>query len=467
MLVKKSRWKSFETILFERPARTVVFSFLLLLILGTILFMLPISHVGTGHLSFSEALFTAVSAACVTGLSIHETYIFLSDFGKAVLLIMIQIGALGVVTLATSIFSLLGGRMKSRAILMAQETADVFSFTKIKSLFRFILLVTFTMEATGAAIFATQFVPIYGWGEGMFFSVFHSVSSFCNAGFDLSGTLLGAEDMVDSFYNSNPTVLFTTAALTIAGGLGFTVWEDFYAYRRRRRLSLNTRIILIGSAVLLLAGTLFYTLTEWNNTAPGAMGSLPTTQRSNAAFFLSVNMRSAGYTSLDLGQLSGASKLFSIFLMFIGGGPGSVAGGIRVTTMAILIWTIFAEYRGRSGVVLHRQFIHARTVRRCITIFFFGIFAVFLQVILLSVTERTALRTGDISAIDLLFESTATFSTTGLSTLGTRNLSFAGKALLIPFMFLGRIGPLTLAISMVLKEKNTVKKVYPEGKIMM
>ena len=467
MLVKKSTYKDVKGRVFGNPARTIVCSFLLLQAIGTVLLMLPISLEKSGSLSFLEALFTSVSATCVTGLSVHGSLLFFTDFGKAVILFLVQVGALGLVTLATTFFSIFHGRLKNRSVLMAQESTDVLSFTNVKSLFRFIFFVTISFELLGTVVFSFQFIPRYGVGRGLFYSFFQSVSAFCNAGFDFSGSIENGTHIAADMFNGHPVILLTTAILTIFGGVGFVVWQDFFSFRKTKRLHFHTKIILCGTVLLLLLGTFGYMLLEWGNISKESMGTLPSWQRPFAAFFLSVNMRSAGYSSLRLSALSDGSKLLSIFLMFIGAGPGSVGGGIRITTFSVLIFSVLSEIRGEKDVLAGKRRIGESTVKRSLSILFFTLSMIFLLSFLLCFIESDSILSGEFSFLDILFESTATLSTTGLSTLGTKNFSELGQICIIPFMLIGRIGPLTLALSILAKEKKSKEYLYPEGNILL
>lgn len=468
MLVKNGLRRRFTELFLEQPARLIIVSFFLLQILGTFLLMLPIAQIGEGSLPFFQALFTAVSATCVAGLSVHDTFLYFTDFGKAVILVLLQVGALGLVTLTASFFSLLGKKGQNRTILMAQEATDVQTILKTKNPYRFILFFTFFLELCGSIVFARYFIPLYGTGRGIFYSVFHSVSSFCNAGYDLSGVLSGGQFTSRDMYNGNPVLMLTTAFLIIIGGMGFIVWQDLYEFPKKRRLQPHSKIILTGSAFLLFGGMILFFLLENHQTASGSMGRLPEWQRPFSAFFLSANMRSAGYTSLNLASLTDASKLLGVFLMFVGAGPGSVGGGIRITTAALFFYAFRSEMKGSNEVIILKKFrVDSQTMRRSVSIFLFSLTLILFLTIILLFTEAEQLRKDQFEFLDVLFEATAAFTTTGLSTIGTKNLSFLGQISVIPFMFIGRVGLLTLALSLFSGDKLHAEKMYPDGKVLL
>ena len=468
MLIKNGFRRKLTELFLAQPARLIIVSFFLLQIIGTFLLMLPAAQVKEGSLPFFQALFTSVSATCVAGLSVHDTFLYFTDFGKAVILVLLQVGALGLVTLTASFFSLLGKKGKNRAILMAQEATDVQTILKTRNPFRFILLFTLGFELFGSSIFALYFIPQYGLGRGIFYSVFHAVSSFCNAGYDLSGTLSAGQFTSWDMYNGNPVIMITTAFLIILGGMGFIVWKDLYEFPKKKHIQPHTKIILAGSAILLFGGAFLFFLLENQRAVYGAMGQLPHSQRPFAAFFLSVNMRSAGYSSLQLASLTDGSKLLSVFLMFIGAGPGSVGGGIRITTAALFLFALYSEFQGLNEIVIFKKYrVDAETAKRSVSIFFFSLVSIILLTMILLFTEADQLQKGRFEFLDVLFEATAAFTTTGLSTIGTKNLSFQGQIFVIPFMFIGRVGLLTLALSLFSSDKKQMEKMYPDGKVLL
>ena len=468
MLIKNGFRRHLTELFLAQPARLIIASFFFLQIIGTFLLMLPAAQVKEGALPFFQALFTSVSATCVAGLSVHDTFLYFTDFGKAVILVLLQVGALGLVTLTASFFSLMGKKGKNRTILMAQEATDVQTILKTRNPFRFILLFTLFFEICGSIIFAIYFIPQYGWGRGIFYSVFHAVSSFCNAGYDLSGTLSGNQFMRGDMYNGNPVIMITTAFLIILGGMGFIVWKDLYEFPKKKYLQPHTKIILVGSVILIIGGVLLFFLLENQHVLSGSMGKLPASQRPLSAFFLSVNMRSAGYSSLHLASLTDGSKLLSVLLMFIGAGPGSVGGGIRITTAALFLFVLYSEIKGTNEVVILKKYrVDEETIKRSVSIFFFAFISILLLTIILLFTEADQLHKGRFEFLDILFEATAAFTTTGLSTIGTKNLSFQGQIFVIPFMFIGRVGLLTLALSLFSSDKKQMEKMYPDGNVLL
>lgn len=466
MLVRKKSLRRFAARILENPGITIFLSFLLLQVAGTLLFMLPLSIEGDGRMPFFQALFTSVSAVCVTGLGVHDAYMYLSDFGKAVLLILIQIGALGLMTITTAFFSFFQRKIRTRSVLMAQENTDSLSFSHVRALFRRVFLVTAIFELFGTVVFARHFIPLYGVGRGIFYALFQSVSSFCNAGFDLSGSVVKGGYVTGAIYNENPVIMLTTALLILFGGIGFVAWQDIFSIRKKKKLSVHTKIILWGTLILVAFGTVAYLCMEWTNRSDLSMGTLPVWQRPLSAFFLSCNMRSAGYSSVNLQNLTIGSKLCSVFLMFVGAGPGSVGGGIRITSFFVHVCLVYSELCGKKDAFAGKWSVPEKIARRALTIFAFMLTGVILLTFLLCLFESEAIQAGKYSFLDMLFEATATLSTTGLSTAGTENLTDQSQMSIIPFMFLGRAGTLFITLRLFEKDKDS-ERLLPDGNILL
>lgn len=465
MLVKKSRAHVFGKWFFAVPARAIVLSFLFVDLIGTLLLMLPISSANGESLGFINSLFTTVSATCVTGLVVVDTATFFSTFGKIVILCLIQIGGLGLVTITTFFINLAGHRVGIRAKLLASESSGSFSFMELPALIKSIILTTLTFEFCGFILLATQYVPLFGWGDGLGKAGFQAVSAFCNAGFDLIGdTSYGPYSSLTGF-NGFPVVILTTSFLIIAGGLGFNVWRDIFTHKRGEKLRLHSHISIIMTAALLLLGTAFFLVTEWTNTGAQAMGTLPEWQRPLAAFFQSVTLRTAGFNSINQANLHAESKLVSVILMFIGAGSGSTGGGIKITTFSVLLFSVISDIRGRNAMVVRKQKIMDSLVPRAVTIFFLGMGIMIGLSFVLSIIEKDALAAKRFDYLDLLFESASAFGTVGVTSANTPLLSTLSHIFIIPAMFLGRVGPATFAISLALRESKAPTSIFPEGKI--
>ncbi|MBE5775713.1 MAG: Trk family potassium uptake protein [Clostridiales bacterium] len=430
-----------------RPEEWLVFGFLGIILLGTLLLALPVSTRYGHSIGLFDSLFTATSAVCVTGLVAVDTGTTFSLFGQAVLLVLIQVGGLGFMVFATRVMMMLGRRISIKNRLLIRESMNGASLSNLGTLARRYLLLALGIEAVGAALLAIRFVPMFGLRRGAWFAVFHAVSAFCNAGFDLFG---GFSSLTG--FAADPLVLLTVAALIVLGGLGFSVILDVLRSRQGlKNLSLHTRIVLTFTLALLLAGTAFYTLVE--------RGRLDVFN----AFFQSVTMRTAGFNSVDLSAFTDSSKLFSSLLMMVGASPASTGGGMKTTTVAVVALLIFSVVKGDDGVNAARRRISADTVRRAL-----AVVALFLTMLTLGTLSLSILENGRFSLADILFECSSAMGTVGVSAIGTPNLCPVSRALLMPMMFLGRVGPLTLAVAMARRQGN-VKPVakFPEEKIMI
>lgn len=435
------------------PTRIIVSSFAIIIIIGSFLLNLPIASNDGISIGIINAVFTATSATCVTGLVIADTLTQWTLFGQLVILFLIQVGGLGIVTLATFFSVLLGRKISMKGKLLAQESISDYSFTEVVEMIKNIVLITFVIEFIGAVLLSFRFVPLYGT-KGIYMSIFHSISAFCNAGFDLIG---GFRSLTD--FNGDPIVIYTTAILIIIGGLGFIVWKDLYDYRYLHRLYLHTKIVLIMSIVLIVFGAVFFFTLEYSN--PETMGSLTLFEKFNAAIFHSVTCRTAGYNSLPINEMSEVSKMTSILLMFIGAAPGSTGGGIKVTTFGIIVIAIASNIRGNDETIILRRKVSQEIVNKAISIASLSIVIIFTMTIIIIGVEK-------FSFINVLYEVTSAFGTVGLSTGITPSLHNVSKLLLIFTMFLGRVGPLTFAIAIAMKtNKTSHNSVYPEGKIMV
>lgn len=433
------------------PARLIVFSFAALIFSGAFLLNLPIASNDGESIGFLNALFTATSATCVTGLVVADTATQWTLFGQLVILFLIQVGGLGLVTLFTFFTVLMGRKVSLRGRLLAQESVNHYNFTGVLGLIKNIIFITFYVEFIGACILASRFVPQHGV-KGFYMGIFHSISAFCNAGFDLMG---GYKSLTE--YSRDPIVLYTIAGLIVIGGLGFTVWRDLYEHRKLKDTFLNTKLVLISTAFLITFGTVFFLFSEFNN--PLTMGPLSLPDKINNAVFHSVTCRTAGYNSLSTDGMSEVSKMVTIFLMYIGAAPGSTGGGIKVTTFSIIIMAIVSHISGANETVVLKRRVPHIIVYKALSI-------VGLSMLLIFVMTTAIIGIEKINFINVLYEVTSAFGTVGLSTGITPSLHDASKLLLIITMFLGRVGPLSFAVALSLKSKKRNQDiVYTEGKI--
>ncbi|MCX7746951.1 MAG: TrkH family potassium uptake protein [Clostridia bacterium] len=441
------------------PTRLVVFSFIFLILTGTALLNLPIMSNDGRSVGILNALFTSTSASCVTGLIIADTATQWSIYGQLVILFLIQAGGLGIITLTTFFSVVLGRKVGLKGMLLAQESLNYFSFEGVLKLIKRVVLVTFGIEIIGAMILSISFVPDYG-PKGFYMGIFHSVSAFCNAGFDIMGKDTAGFSKGLTEYNGDPIVVYTIPLLIIIGGLGFMVWKDLFEYRKTKSLLLHTKVVLIVSLCLIIFGAIFIFAFEYNN--PETMGKLDNLyEKANSAFFHSVSSRTAGYNTLPLDKMNEISKAATVFLMFIGAAPGSTAGGVKVTTFAVVLMAIVSQIKGANGTLMFRKKVPHHVVSKALAIMgLSGMLVITITTIILAVDKKPF--------IDVLYESTSAFGTVGLSSVGTPFLSSISKLFLILTMFLGRVGPLSFAIALTLRaNRSKVDVVYPEGKIVV
>ncbi len=438
------------------PARIIITGFILLILFGAILLALPISAKSGHATGFFNALFTATSSVCVTGLVVVDTNTYWSLFGKIVILALIQIGALGIMSVVT-IFAVVTGRslgLKQR--LAMKESISNYSLENITAVFKGILKMSLIVEGVGAVIVSFVLVPIYGPIVGVGKSIFHSISSFCNAGFDVFGSETEQFTSLTN-YNTNFLMVLTTAALIIIGGLGFIVWNDIFHIKKWSRFALHTKIVLIMTVVLLSTGTVAYMVFESDNT----MAGMALHTKLLNAFFHSTSARTAGFNTLSVGEMDTVPSLFTIILMFIGAAPGSTAGGIKITTVFVLTATMLSFLTGRQEVQVLKMRLSAETIYKCVSIFLLSMTLVIITTMVLLVNkEGTFLQT--------LFEAVSAFGTVGLSTGITPKVCDASKFQLIITMLLGRVGTITAFAALTSSEgKNNLAYRCPEGKIVV
>lgn len=434
------------------PVRVLAVGFAVVIFTGAILLSLPVSSADGTVTPFIDCIFVSTSATCVTGLVTVDTGTHWSYFGKTVIMILIEIGGLGFMSFAT-LFALIFGRaitLKER--LLMKEALNSLKLQGTVNLVRYVLIFTFSVQAVAALILSTQFIPQFGLAKGIYYSIFHSISAFCNAGIDLFGNF----SSVTSYY-SNPVVLITFGSLIIIGGFGFYIWQELYT-NRFRKISVNTKLVLSVTGALIVGGTVLMFLFEANN--PGTMKNMSLGDKILNAWFAAVTPRTAGFNSVSTSDMSPASRFLTIILMFIGGSPGSTAGGIKTTTFGLLIFTVLAVIRGREDTEIFKRRISKEIVTRAIAIVFISASIVILVVMILCITETGA------SIEYLLYETVSAFGTVGLTLGLTPHLSFAGKIVLALTMYCGRVGPLTLAIAFA--RSSYLKGIkYPEDKIVV
>ena len=428
-------WKSDRV----TPAHVIIIGFLLLIFAGTALLMLPFATKGPGSASFADALFTATSATCVTGLVIHDTAQYWSGFGQAVILLLIQTGGMGVVTMALAIAMFTGQKIGLKQRWVMQESIAAPQVGGIVRMTGFILRATVLMEGVGAALLALRFCPEMGFLKGLWNAVFHAVSAFCNAGFDLMGEG-GAPFVSLSAYTGDVIVNFVIAGLIVAGGIGFLTWSDLKTHRWHvRAYRLQTKIILMMTGLLILLPAGFFFFAEF-----GAQrwAYLTLGERVLASLFQAVTPRTAGFNTVELPLLGGPAQLITILLMLIGGSPGSTAGGFKTTTLATFFLSIRAVFQGRESVQCFGRRLPPETLRSAVTIF-----TLYVALFLIGGVALCAIDGG--SMTEALFETASAVGTVGLSLGITPSLSLASRMILIFLMYFGRVGGLTMIYALI------------------
>jgi len=439
------------------PSAIMALGFLLLILVGAIILTLPFSSRSGRPTPLLDALFVATSASCVTGLVTVDTATHWSGLGQLVIIILIQIGGLGFMTMASiASFAIrrtftLRERMVMSAGMSLSENAGIVRLTSR------VLKGTLFFEGLGALLLSIRFIPRYGFGVGLKMGIFHSISAFCNAGFDLMGTTEAPFVSMTGYVN-DPLVCWTLMGLVVVGGLGFFVWNDVWNRRSFRSLRLHTKLVLITSGALLLIGFSFTLLFEWNN--PNTLGELPVEQKIMSAAFQTVTLRTAGFNTIDEAALTGPSQALACFLMLIGGSPGSTAGGIKTTTLAVLLLCTISALHGKTEISAFGRAISQRTVMNAVTMAAVGAVC--------SVAGACAVCYWESAPFHAcLFETTSAIATVGLSMGLTPSLCAASRLLLILFMYLGRVGVLTLGIAVLMRHREPPRISFPEEQVMV
>lgn len=440
--------------------RIIALGFLGTIVFGTLLLMLPVSAASGEMTNFIDSLFTATTSVCVTGLVTVPTYAHWSVFGQIVIALLAQVGGLGVITFTMLFLMALGKRIGLKQRLLIQDAYNLDKIQGMVILIKKILKGTLIVEGVGALLYMTVFIPEFGW-IGIWKSVFNAISAFCNAGMDV----LGPDSLAP--YVANPIVNITTMLLIILGGIGFPVWWsvlDMFCRRRRKRrtlftgahhLPLHTKMVLFMTLSLIAGGALLIFLLEYNN--PETLGNLPWWQKIQAALFQSVTTRTAGFLTISQAGLRKATAMICCLLMFIGGSPSGTAGGVKTTTVAILVLTVISIIKGRNDTEMFGRKINGNLVRRALSIFMVSFGVMLLAVIALAIVQP-----GDF--IDCLFEVISAIATVGLTRDFTTELTVAGRIIIIVTMYIGRIGPISLAL--FFNSRRFVNlKTYPEEKV--
>lgn len=430
------------------PPRVLAIGFAGLILIGAILLNLPMATSNGQSIGFLNALFTAASSVCVTGLVVVNTAEAWSHLGQIIILVLIQIGGLGFMTITTIGAVIIGKKISLKERLIIKEQLNQDSMSGLVRLAKYVVFTTLAIEGLGALLLATRFIPIYGLGKGVWFSIFHSISGFCNAGFDIIGTSIVP-------FSGDIVVNMTIAGLIIIGGLGFSVYMDVSKNRKFNRLRLHSKLVLSITGLLILIGMMVFLLIEFNN--PLTLKGMGNYEKVLASFFQSVITRTAGFNSVDIGKLHDTTAFFMIILMFIGGSPGSTGGGIKTTTFGVLILTTLSIIKGEKDVVVYKKRIGNDIIHRALAISVIAISFIIIVSFILTVTEAAIF-------LDVLFETTSAFATVGISRGITPDLTSIGKIIITLTMYAGRVGPLTMAFAFAQKSEYRNYS-YSEGNI--
>ncbi|WP_233281260.1 MULTISPECIES: TrkH family potassium uptake protein [Paenibacillus] len=434
------------------PPQFLVAGFSAIILTGAFLLMLPIASESGEGLGFMDALFTATSATCVTGLVVVDTETFFSTFGEIVIMCMIQVGGLGFMTMATLIALVLKRRISLKDRLILQEAMNQTAMEGIVRLIRRVLLYSLYIEGVAVIIYTARWAFDMPLGKAAYFAVFHAISLFNNAGFDLFGDFRSLTG-----YVSDPFVNLTSLFLIISGGIGFIVMSEIVDYKTRRKLSLHSKVVLSMTGALIVIGTVIIFIFEFTNVK--TLGALGWDGKLWGSLFQSVTPRTAGANTLNIPDLRQATQFFIIILMFIGASPGSAGGGIKTTTFTIMIGAVISMIRGRDDIVLFRHRLAQERIFKALTVSLLALLFIVAVAMVLSTTE-------DASFLAILFETASAFSTVGLSMGLTPELSLLGKVLITVTMFAGRVGLLTLVFALGPKKGKELYR-YPEGKMII
>lgn len=426
--------------------KVITIGFALLILIGAFLLMLPIASKSGDWTPFTNALFTSTSATCVTGLIVYDTFSHWSVFGQFTILTLIQIGGLGFMTIITMFSFLLKRRIGLRERRLLMESSGSTELKGVLRMVKKILYGTFITEAAGALLLSIRFIPKMGVLKGVYNAVFHSVSAFCNAGFDLMGRFEPYSSL--THFSGDVVVNLTICALIIVGGVGFIVWNDIFTLRAKvRKYSLHSKIVLVTTAALLLSGTLLFYLFERG----GVLAEMPEYKKWLVSFFQAVTPRTAGFNTTDLSRMSHSSVVMFCVLMFIGGSPGSTAGGVKTTTFAVLILSAVTSARLSSSITVFKKRLEEKTARQACAVVVVYMFALVAAIMIMCAAEPFSLKY-------IVFEAVSAMGTVGVTMGITPSLTILSKYIIIFLMYAGRIGGLTLMLTLAEKRKQVAVK---------
>lgn len=436
--------------------KIIALVFAVIIVTGALLLTLPVASRSGESCGFLPALFTATSATCVTGLVMFDTWTQWSGFGQAIIITMIQIGGLGFMSIASLVTFTLRRKMGLKQRLVMAQALSLNDMEDVVKLQKTVLVGSLSVEAAGALILTLRFWPQYGFGTALKWGVFHSISAFCNAGFDIFGSITPGASLLE--FQSDPIVLLTLSALVVIGGLGFLVWQEIAQYRSFKKFSVYTRLVLLMTAALLLTGTVAICLLEWNN--PGTLGAMPWWDKLLNGLFQSVTLRTAGFAAVDQALLTEPGKAVSMILMLIGGSSGSTAGGLKTVTMVTLMLFIWTRARGKNTVTVFKRTVSNDQVLDAVTIFVIMMVLALFGGIFISATSP-------VSFTDSLFEAISALATVGLTAGVTGSLSIPAQLLIILYMYFGRVGVLTISLGFLMGDKAEDRYRYAQTNLLI
>jgi trk system potassium uptake protein TrkH len=455
------RQKAAQFIARKRPKRLsatqiVAIVFVMIILFGTALLALPVASRSGVSCGIRPALFTATSATCVTGLVLYDTWTQWSGFGQTVIICLIQIGGLGFMSIATMVVFLLRRKVGLKQRLVMAQALSLNDMDGVVRLQKWVIVGSLSIEAIGALILTLRFLPEYGFVTALKWGVFHSISAFCNAGFDILGCITPGASLIE--FNSDPVVLLTISGLIVIGGLGFLVWEEVARVRRFKKMTVYTRLVLVMTLALLAVGTICFALLEWNN--PATIGQMSVGDKWLNSFFQSVTTRTAGFAAVDQAVLTDAGKGATIALMLVGGSSGSTAGGVKTVTMLVLLLFIWSRARGKSSVCVFRRTIPSSQVMDAMTIVALLVGLAVFGGIFISATSPVGFTDG-------LYESVSALATVGLTAGVTTKLSVAAQILMIIYMYFGRVGILTISLGFLMGSEAEERFRYAQTNLLI
>lgn len=436
--------------------RTIAVVFAWIILTGALLLSLPVASRDGVSCGFRPALFTATSATCVTGLVLYDTWTQWSGFGQTVILCLIEIGGLGFMSAMSLVVFLLRRQVGLKQRILIAQALSLEDLESVVHMQKWVLLGSFGIETLGALVLLLHFWPEYGFLTALKWGIFHAVSAFCNAGFDIFGCMSPGSSLL--VFQSDPVVLLTLASLVILGGLGFLVWEEIARIHKFRKFSVYTRLVLLASLALLILGTGLICLLEWNN--PGTLGPLSVKDKILNAVFQSATVRTAGFASVNQAALTDAGKVVSMVLMMIGGSSGSTAGGIKTVTMVVLLLFLVARARGKNTVCVFHRTVPQEKVLDAVTVSF-------LMVLLAVIGGGFICATSPVGFTDGLYESVSALATVGLTAGVTTSLSIPAQLLMILYMYFGRVGILTISLGFLMGNQAEERFRYAQTNILI